>query len=208
MKRIAVVVCASLLMLVPSISVLAHTGPLVSGEPEWYEVELPSLDPVVSTHDESQNNPFEWYKGWFYVNLTNRTGVAWQSITIVPGATDLVAIVQGNGLEDEWGFIGNSVVANKPGSFAYSGSVGDGYRVYENGATGLLWNQAVFTFNTPLASGDKVGFKIYTDNSWYEGPYASSFCICLTPTPVPEPSSLLGLFTGMAALAGLVRRRR
>ncbi|MCL6628900.1 MAG: PEP-CTERM sorting domain-containing protein [Armatimonadetes bacterium] len=207
MKRIAVLICASLLTLGLSVSVLAHSGPLVNGEPEWHEIDLPSLDPAIGTHDESQNNPSEWYKGWFFVNLTNSTGVAWQSITIRPGTNDLVAIVQGNGLEDEWGFVGNSVVANKPGTFAYSGSVGDGYRVYENGATGWLWSQAVFTFSTPLASGQKVGLKIYTDNSWYEGPYASSFCICLTPTPVPEPSSLLGLFGGVAALAGLVRRK-
>lgn len=208
MKGIAVFICASLLMLGLSVSVLAHSGPLVNGEPEWHEVDVPSFDPAIGTHDETQNNPSEWYKGWFFVNLTNSTGVAWQSVTIRPGTTDLVAIVQGNGLEDEWSFVGNSVVANKPGSFAYSGSVGDGYRVYENGATGYLWSQAVFTFSTPLASGQKVGFKIYTDNSWYEGPYASSFCICLTPTPVPEPSSLLGLFGGVAALASLVRRRR
>jgi hypothetical protein len=207
MKSSWVAITAALFLLGLSISASAHTGPLVEGEPVWQELELQILDTAVGTHDESVNNPEEWYKGWFWVNLTNSTGVAWQSVTITPGS-DLVAIVQGNGLEDEWGFIGNSVVANKPGSFVYSIPRGDGYRVYENGATGYLWGQAVFTFTTPLASGEKVGFKIYTDNSWYEGPYASSFCICLTPTPVPEPSSLLALCGGIVALGGLLRRKK
>ena len=83
-----------------------------------------------------------------------------------------------------------------------------GTRVYENGVTGNLWGTAVVTFDTPVAAGQKVSLKIYTDNSYYEGPYASSFCICLTPEAVPEPSSMIVLATGMAGLVGFVRRRR
>jgi hypothetical protein len=179
--------------------VLAHTGTLVNGEPAWSEVDIGAVAPVSSVHDETIDNPMNAYKGWWYVNLTNSTGVDWSGVMIKPGAGDLVAIVEGNGLADEWGFVGNSVVANRPATFAYAGSLGN--RTYDNGASGLLWSEAVATFATPVASGQKVGLKIYTDNSHYTGPFATSFSMSITPVQVPEPVTVLLLGIGGLLLA-------
>lgn len=206
MKRIILLLPALLLMVGMSTCALAHTGTLIEGEIPYEELSVGSLGDLDVLHDESLDNPTGAYKGWWYVNLTNNTGVAWSAVKIKAGAGDLVAVVQGNGLEDEWGFIGNSVVSNKAGMASYSGSLGD--RTYDNGAYGLLWSQCNYTFATPIGVGQKAAFKVYTDNSYYQGPFASSFCLCITPTAVPEPSSLLALFGGVAALAGMVRRRK
>lgn len=187
-------------------SAMAMTGPLVDGEPAWNDADFSTLAPISSLHDETVNNPNDIHKGWWWVNISNNTGVAWSAIDITPGAEDLVAIVQGTNLEDEWSFVGNSVVANKAGSMSYSGSYGT--RTYNfpttGQVTGDLWSGATFTFATPLASGEKVGLKIYTDNSYYAGPYADSFSIVLTPVAVPEPGAFAVLALGGLAL---LRRR-
>lgn len=212
MKRISFLFPALLLMVGTIVSASAMTGTLVNGEPPVTEITLDAVTTSTSVHDETVDNPLGWYKGWWWVTLTNNTGVAWQKVVIKPGANDLVAIVQGSVLEDENGFIGASVVSNKPGTFAYSGSYGTRNYTFANAGnqTGNLWNQAVFTFATPLASGptSKVSFKIYTDNSYYDGPWASSFCMCLTPVPVPEPSGLIAISGGLLGLTGMVFRRR
>lgn len=182
----------------------AHTGPLVGGEPAIQELEI-GADPVTTLHDETIDNPMNAFKGWWWVNLTNFGPNAWAGVTITPGVGNLVALVQGNNLPDEWGFVGNSVLVNRAATPAYSGYIGD--RTYENGAYGLLWGQCAFTFATPVSVGQKIGLRIYTDNSYYQGPYATSFSVTITPNPVPEPSSLLAL-SGMFGLAGLAWRRR
>lgn len=205
MKKI--LIAASVLILVGlAVSAFAMTGPLVNGEPAYNEIAFSSFDTATFLHDETVNNPKNWYKGWWYVNLTNNTGKGWGFVTITPGVGNLVAIVQGNGLEDEWGFVGNSVVSNKAGNALYTGSLGS--RTYDNGASGLLWSKAKYTFNTPVANGQKVAFKVYTDNSYYDGPYASSFSLTITPGFVPEPSSLVAMATGLLGLAGMIRRKR
>jgi len=188
------------------VPVLGHTGPLVDDEPAWTEVDFASLSTISEVHNEAIDNPSNVYKGWWYVNLNNYTSTAWAGVTITAGPNDLVAIVQGNGLEDEWGFIGNSVVANKAGTATYNGYIGD--RTYTNGAEGQLWQSVTFMFDQPLTQTQKAGFKVYTDNSYYEGPYASSFCVCFTPIAVPEPGSLVALFGGVTALAAFARRRK
>ncbi len=200
------------LTMIMSASAFAMTGPLVGGatpalggEIGYTELASADFSTVSSLHDETVGNPQNWYKGWWYVNLQNNTSSAWSSIKIKPGDGNLVAIVQGSGLVDEWGFVGNSVVSNKTGSIMYSTPYGS--RTYDNAATGALWGQALFTFTTPLAVGQKVAFKIYTDNSYYEGPFASSFSMTLTPTAVPEPGTVAAALA-LLAPAGLMMRRR
>jgi hypothetical protein len=83
-------------------------------------------------------------------------------------------------------------------------SRGDGTRFYpENGATGYLWQEAVFTPTSAITNGQSVAFRIYTDNSYYAGPYADSFSVKIT---VPEPATIGVLALGGGAL--LLRRRR
>lgn len=208
MKITAFVLLALLVLLCTAVSSFAHTGPLVNGEPAWTEVGIASIDGATTIHDETLNNPLNVYKGWWYVNLTNNTASAWSSISIAPGVGDLVALVQGSGLVDEWGFTGDSIVSNKAGTVSYSGVRGSGNRLYDNGVTGLLWGHAQVNFTTAVAVGQKVGLKIYTDNSWYNGPYATSFSLTLTPNAVPEPGSLLAFSSGLIGLAGLALKKR
>lgn len=182
----------------------AHTGDLIGGEPPETDLTFSNLDTISSQHDE---DPELEFKGWWWVSVTNNSGTPWLGMNITAGAGDLVAIVQGDGLEDENGFVGNSVVASRPGVFDYYGSYGS--RIYDTQygqVTGNLYAGTVFTFGTPLANTQKVAFKIYTDNSYYDNP-ASSFCVCLTPV-VPEPGSLLALSGGLIGVAGFALRRR
>lgn len=182
---------------------LAHTGPLVGGQPYEEEIEILSAS-YVASHDETVDNPNDVYKGWWWFSLTNSLDFAWDGVKIAAGAGDQVAIVEGSGLIDEWGFPGDSVAVTRPGSVSYAGSLGS--RDYDDGfggtVTGFLWQEATAMFNVPLPIGQKVGFKVYTDNSWYEGDPATVFS--LTITPIPEPASLLLLSLGGLAL---IRRR-
>jgi len=201
------ILLAALLLVLAAMPAFSMTGTPVNGEPADNPITFTSLTEYTAVHDETVDNPLGWYKGWWWTTLTNNTASDWSSVTIKAGQADLVAIVQGNGLADEWGFTGNSVVVNRAATLAYTGYLGD--RTYENGAYGLLWTGVTASFATPVAAnGGKVSFKVYTDNSYYQGPWASSFCLCLTPTPVPEPSSILALASGLLGIVGIARRKR
>lgn len=211
MKRFASLGFAILLVVGLSVCAFAHTGALVNGEPPVTDLDVSGAT-VSSLHDETIGNPIVDgqptydYKGWWWVTLTNSTSSAWGSVSINPGATDLVAIVQGTGLTDEWGFSGNSVVVNRTATYDYTGSLGS--RDYGSGVTGFLWSNVVVNFASAVEVGQKVSFKIYTDNSYYEGPHASTFTMNLTANPVPEPSSMLALASGLVGLLGFARRRK
>jgi hypothetical protein len=206
MKRYAYFLMAVLVMTGMAAAAFAHTGPLVNGEPAWNEVDFTSPGANTSLHDETLNNPLNVYKGWWYVSLTNHSGVAWTGMTLTPGVGDLVAIVQGNNLSDEWGITGSSVVSSAPGTISYSNSLGT--RDYGGGNIGLLWGKAQASFTTAIGVGQNVRLKIYTDNSYYAGPYATSFSMTLTPVAAPDPSSFLALSSGLVGLAGFALKRR
>lgn len=190
---------------------LAHTGP-VTGSPGDYQLidnllDVDYLAGITATHYETANNyQTPVYKGWWSVSLTNKTGIAWKGMSIEAGG-NRVAIVYGDNLVDEWGITGNSVaVAGAALSwFGYWNPYGT--VTYDNGAVGTLWKDVAFGFATPVGVGQKVSFRVYTDNAYDNNP-ADSFTISLTPTAVPEPSALLAMFSGLAGFIGLAIKRR
>ncbi len=198
-------VCIMLLALCAA-PVIADTGP-VEGTPGNYTlIDIPidaEIAPVTGTHVEGG----DLFKGWYAAVLTNKSTVGWAGMKIEaigPG----VYIVQGTGLTDEWGIVGNSVFCNKPATATYSASAGN-VSYGENGelGTGTLHQSAYFSFASPIAGNSvgKVGFKIYTDNTAYEN---GSFGVKFTPTVVPEPSALVAMLSGFVGMMGFAVRRR
>lgn len=210
MNKFTSFVLVVLLVMVSAASAFAHSGAYTLdeyGDPIGKEIIVSGV--TTDTHNETIGNTQNWYKGWWFVTLTNSTGVDWNNVKIQAGVGNQVAIVEGAGLQDEWGFASNSVTSNKAGTVAYAGSYGS--KVYNFGGpdiTGNLWQSAVYTFTTPIADTQKVAFKVYTDNSYYGGTPASSFQLTITPNAVPEPSSLLAISTSLLGLAGFALRKR
>ena len=206
MKRISYLLLATLFMTGMAVTAFAHTGPLVNGEPAWNEVDFTSLDTQAPIHNELiGNDPINpKFKGWFFASLTNHSGSAWTGMNITAGVGDLVAIMQGNSFSDEWGISGPSVFSTAGGTINYSNL----YWTFDAGGGDIhkAWGAAQQVFTLPVAVGQNVRFKIYTDNSYYANP-ATSFSIRLTPL-VPEPSSVLALSSGLLGLAGVARRKR
>lgn len=173
------------------------------------DIEVSDLSTMSFPHSEPTDQ-LAPHKGWWAVSLKNTTGKAWASVGISSGQTDLVAIVQSvtptDVFVDEFGYSNTSVTGFPAGVASYAGSLGT--RTYDNGSNGLLWKSATFTFNTPVNSGSSAKFYVYTDNSYYTGPFADSFSLTLTPTAVPEPGSILALSVGLVGIAGFARRRK
>jgi hypothetical protein len=197
------------------LSVLLAAGASFADSPVNYntteptEVNLTDLSLQSFNHVEPvlQTDP---HKGWWAISLKNMTGVAWSSVVIQAGQTDLVAIVQSatasDRFVDEFDYSNVSVTGSREGTVSYSGSLGT--RTYGNGSNGLLWQQAIYSFSTPVNVGQSAKFYVYTDNSYYTGPYASSFNVNLTPVAIPEPGSILALSVGVVGLLGFMRKRK
>jgi hypothetical protein len=201
MRKLAFCVLAVLVIMSAAVSAIADTptGP----EPEY---EWTNFDSLTIRHDEpaEQSAP---HKGWWMATLSNKTGVDWASVTITTGANDKVAIVKGEDLRDEFGFTADSISVSRPGTAQYFDFIETRYYTDFDG-TGELYKKVVYTFSSAVPTNQKVSFKVYTDNSYYTGPYADYFNLVITPTAVPEPSSLAALLGGVAGLAGFIRRRK
>jgi hypothetical protein len=186
---------------------LAMTGP-INGTPGNYELienpfDIVTLAGVTANHNETVNNPQQWFKGWYLATITNKSGVDWTGM-LIQAQGNGVYIVQGTDLVDEWGFTGDSVISNKAANtITYSGDHGP--VSYTAGGSGELYDQVYFAFAAPLAANQKVSFRIYTDNTAYSN---GSFGLLFTPTAVPEPSAMLAIVTGLIGLAGFTTRRR
>lgn len=210
MRIIVTAIAALAVVLACAVPVLADTGFDASNEATIPGFEWVDATGSSNTFDHSEMNP-AWYKGWWIVTLKNSTSFAWASAFISPRSNDKVAIVQGNGLQDEFSYTNNSVTSSRGNNVAYGPSVGDGYRDYDFGSgiiRGYLYQNATITFSTPVLTGQSVRMFVYTDNSWYTDP-ASTFSLIITPNAVPEPSSILAMSTALAGLVGFgVRRKR
>lgn len=64
---------------------------------------------------------------------------------------------------------------------------------------------SLYFYGDPVLPGEFAAFQVYTDNTTTQG----NFGLCIWPSPVPEPSSLLAIVTSLVGLVGFgIRRRR
>lgn len=72
----------------------------------------------------------------------------------------------------------------------------------DNDVVGAEMN--LYFFSDPVMPGEHAQFQVWTDNTTDK----VNFGICMWPSPVPEPSSLLVLSGSLVGMAGLAWRRR
>lgn len=63
---------------------------------------------------------------------------------------------------------------------------------------------SLYFYGDPVLPGEFAQFQVWTDNT----ASMTNFGICIWPSPVPEPSSLLVLSGSLMGMAGLAWRRR
>lgn len=63
---------------------------------------------------------------------------------------------------------------------------------------------SLYFYGDPVLPGEFAAFQVYTDNTVGMG----NFGVCIWPSPVPEPSSLLALVSLLPVAGFALRRRR
>jgi hypothetical protein len=90
--------------------------------------------------------------------------------------------------------------ASMGGMDPISTQIGTTWSIDNSGPQAIM---SLYFYGDPVQPGEFAAFQVYTDNTTTQG----NFGLCIWPSPVPEPSSLLAL-SGMFGLAGLVWRKR
>ncbi len=161
--------------------VLAHDGYIGSQE---NPIELNDLSAQFFNH--SDDEPF---KGWAYVFVKNTSQIAWGDFhfkIFSYDGSDISAV----DFRD----------ASMGGMDPISTQTGLSWTI-DNNVVGA--EMSLYFYNDPVLPGQFAAFQVWTDNTASK----VNFGICIWPSPVPEPSSLVVL-SGLFGLAGLSWRRR
>ena len=161
---------------------------LMADSAEW-NATYSTLDSQVFVHDDDE--PF---KGFAKITAYNDTDEYWTDFHMQIGSvngSDISAILFLEGIIDGVNYDPTSSQSGLTWSI-------------NNNSSGSVIN--LYFASNPVAPGDEAWFKVYTDNTVNK----VRFGVCAYPTTdaIPEPGSMLALFSGLAGFAGFALRRK
>lgn len=167
--------------------VVFAAGRIMAHEEEW-NASFSTLDSQVFIHDDAE--PFKGYAKLFAYNDTGEYWTDFHFQVKSVNGSDISAVIFVDGIQD--------TIDCDPTS-SQSGLT---WTIFNDPAGSII---NLYFAADPVAPGEEAWFKIYTDNTVDK----VRFGLCAYPTTVvPEPGSLLALFSGIVGFGGLALRRK
>ncbi len=173
----------SLILLLLGFFVLSSPLPVLAHDFTLENLEISGVGEGVEVEaGHEEESPF---KGWLNIEVTNTGDEAW-------GDFHFQIIQWGEETIENVDFI-----------------VADPYQPTSS-QTGLTWDVDnvtvgatidLYFYSDPVLPGESATFSVYTDNTTGQ----NDFGICFHPTPVPVPSAVLLLVTGIIGIVGIRR---
>ena len=174
----------SLILLLLGFFVLSSPLPVLAHDFTMEDLEIGGVGEgfeIEAGHEEE--DPF---KGWLNIEVTNTGDESW-------GDFHFQIIQWGSETVENVDFI--VADPNQPTSSQ------DGLTwVVDNDTVGATID--LYFYSDPVLPGESATFSVYTDNTTDEN---SWFGVCFHPTPVPVPSAVLLLVTGIIGIVGIRR---
>ncbi len=164
-------------------------GRIMADDMEWGPVTYSTLDSQVFIHDDTE--PYKGYAKLFAYNDTDEYWTDFHFQVKSVNGSNISAIIFVDGMQ---GAINCDPTSSQSGlTWTIS-----------NDPAGSVLN--LYFAADPVAPGEEAWFKVYTDNTVNK----ERFGLCAYPTTdaIPEPGSLLALFSGLAGFAGFALRRK
>jgi hypothetical protein len=144
--------------------------------------------PQQSVHEEGAGDQDESFKGWVNLTVENTGTEPW-------GDFHFEIFQVGSETVEDVHFIVTTPYEPTSSQSGLSWTV-------DNVVVGATLD--LFFYSDPVDPGETATFNIYTDNTTDR---VSFFGTAYYPTPIPEPTALLLVSTGLAGLAAAGRRR-